>query len=217
MRIPGGWREDVDETKVSGRRRFLLGAAAAGGALIGAGAARAGDAAPPADPEWSQTLGPGVVDRPYGNPSQFVKDVIRRNVPWLTAGTESSVSFTPLQDQPGIITAWKTPVQPPTSLTGNRSAIAAGPLTGAGLFWTPGPANLRRLVGWLKPGSRRLTRTTPRRCLRADRPKRRTSSAKAPRGPFPRKPRSIRLLPGSRLSGRLRGAGFERREVLQTP
>ena len=50
-------------------------------------------------------LGPGVVDRPYGQPSEFVKDVIRRNVPWLTATPESSVSFTPLQDQPGIITA----------------------------------------------------------------------------------------------------------------
>ena len=50
-------------------------------------------------------LGPGVVDRPYGTPSEFVKDTIRRNVPWLTAGTESSVSFTPLHEQPGIITA----------------------------------------------------------------------------------------------------------------
>ena len=30
--------------------------------------------------------------------------VIRRNVPWLTAGTESSISFSPLQDLHGIIT-----------------------------------------------------------------------------------------------------------------
>ena len=96
MTLPDGWHEDVHATKVSGRRRFLLGAAAAGGALIGAHVARAGEAAPPADPEWSQMLGPGVVDRPYGKPSDFVKDVIRRNVPWLTAGTESSISFTPL-------------------------------------------------------------------------------------------------------------------------
>jgi hypothetical protein len=52
MTLPDGWHEDVHETKVSGRRRFLLGAAAAGGALIGAHVARAGEAAPPADPEW---------------------------------------------------------------------------------------------------------------------------------------------------------------------
>ncbi|MEO8977446.1 MAG: sulfite dehydrogenase [Casimicrobiaceae bacterium] len=62
-------------------------------------------ASPPADPAWSHTLGAGVVDRPYGNPSAFEKDVIRRNVPWLTATEQSSVSFTPLQHQTGIITA----------------------------------------------------------------------------------------------------------------
>src|SRR5665213_2297207 len=91
-----------------GRRTFLkLGAAMAGGALLGRGTAEAGtpDAFPPQDAPWSQTLGPGIVDRPYGQPSQFVKDVIRRDVPWLTASKESSVSFTPLQDQTGIITA----------------------------------------------------------------------------------------------------------------
>jgi len=65
---------------------------------------RAG-AAPPADPAWSRELGPGVDDHPYGQPSRYVRDVIRRPVPWLTQTTESSVSFTPLQDQPGIITA----------------------------------------------------------------------------------------------------------------
>jgi sulfane dehydrogenase subunit SoxC len=92
----------------TGRRAFLkLGAAAAGGVVLARGAADASEAidAPPQDAPWSQTLGPGIVDRPYGQPSQFVKDVIRRNVPWLTASQESSVSFTPLQDQTGIITA----------------------------------------------------------------------------------------------------------------
>jgi sulfane dehydrogenase subunit SoxC len=90
----------------AGRRTFLtLGAALTGGAVLGRTSARAEDAFPPNDPPWSQMLGPGVVDRPYGQPSQFVKDVIRRNVPWLTASPESSVSFSPLQDQTGIITA----------------------------------------------------------------------------------------------------------------
>jgi sulfane dehydrogenase subunit SoxC len=45
-----------------------------------------------------------VVDRPYGRPADAEAGVIRRNVPWLTAGTESSVSFSPLQDLHGIIT-----------------------------------------------------------------------------------------------------------------
>ncbi|MDT7953023.1 MAG: sulfite dehydrogenase [Acetobacteraceae bacterium] len=66
--------------------------------------ARADEQAPPADDPWSQTLGPGVVDRVYGKPSHFEKDVIRRDVPWLTATPESAISFTPLQHQTGIIT-----------------------------------------------------------------------------------------------------------------
>jgi sulfane dehydrogenase subunit SoxC len=96
----GGRTADLD------RRRALLtfGAAAAGSAMIGRGTADAAESFPPQDAPWSRTLGPGVVDRPYGQPSKFVKDVIRRNVPWLTATRESSVSFTPLQDLSGIIT-----------------------------------------------------------------------------------------------------------------
>ena len=122
---------EVTETAESGdpgRRAVLRGGLAmAGGALLwpaigrtaeaatpaatatshaaAAAPAAAEPSAPPADPDWSQSLGPGVVDRPYGKPSQFVKDVIRRNVPWLTATTQSSVSFTPLQHQTGILTA----------------------------------------------------------------------------------------------------------------
>jgi sulfane dehydrogenase subunit SoxC len=89
----------------AGRRKFIkLGAALAGGALFGRGVAQANDAFPPKDPPWSQSLGPGIVERPYGQPSHFVKDVIRRNVPWLTASRESSVSFSPIQDLNGIIT-----------------------------------------------------------------------------------------------------------------
>jgi sulfane dehydrogenase subunit SoxC len=91
---------------VSGRRAFLtFGAAVAGSAFMGDVAEAEGpDAFPPNDPPWSQALGPGIVDRPYGQPSEFVKSTIRRNVPWLTASKESSVSFSPLQDLNGIIT-----------------------------------------------------------------------------------------------------------------
>ncbi len=98
-------RSENGNIEVSGRRAFLtLGAAAAGGALLGRSAAEAADAYPPKDAPWSQSLGPGIVDRPYGQPSKFVKDTIRRNVPWLTASRESSVSFSPIQDLSGIIT-----------------------------------------------------------------------------------------------------------------
>lgn len=88
------------------RRSFLrLGAAAAGGAmLVRTGNAAAPESSPPGEPDWTEATGAGVVDQPYGAPSKFEKDVIRRNVPWLTATPESSVSFTPLQSLDGIIT-----------------------------------------------------------------------------------------------------------------
>ncbi len=90
-----------------GRRGFLgLGAALTGSLALGARPANAdpAPASPPADAPWSQSIGAGVVDRPYGRPADTEASVIRRNVPWLTAGTESSVSFSPLQDLHGIIT-----------------------------------------------------------------------------------------------------------------
>jgi sulfane dehydrogenase subunit SoxC len=84
--------------------RSGLAAGAAGLAAAIPERAQSADASPPAEPEWSQTLGPGVGDLVYGQPSRFEADVIRRNVPWLTANAEASVSFTPLQYQHGIIT-----------------------------------------------------------------------------------------------------------------
>ena len=90
-----------------GRRAFSgLGAALTGSLALGAKPAIAdpSHASPPADAPWSQSIGAGVVDRPYGRPADTEAGVIRRNVPWLTAGTESSISFSPLQDLHGIIT-----------------------------------------------------------------------------------------------------------------
>ena len=72
----------------SARRSLLRASLGAGAAAFVAGRAmlaRAEDASPPGDPEWSQSLGPGIGDRVYGKPSDFEADVIRRNVPWLTA------------------------------------------------------------------------------------------------------------------------------------
>ncbi|AEI03904.1 sulfite oxidase Sox [Afipia carboxidovorans OM5] len=94
----------VERVQVPRRLLLKMAGVAAGAALIDGRAARADDAAPPADNEWSQSLGAGVVDQPYGKPSAEQVDVIRRNVPWLTAGTESSISFSPLQSLHGIIT-----------------------------------------------------------------------------------------------------------------
>ncbi|MCP4560023.1 MAG: sulfite dehydrogenase [Bosea sp.] len=90
------------------RRRFLGGAAVAGAGLAGTGLARAEAGKP--DPlitevqDWSRYLGEGVDKRPYGTPSRFEKNVIRRDVSWLTASPESSVNFTPLHELDGIIT-----------------------------------------------------------------------------------------------------------------
>lgn len=55
-------------------------------------------------PEWSKTLGDGVEAHPYGMPSPFEKNVVRRDVEWLTAGRQSSVNFTPLHALDGTIT-----------------------------------------------------------------------------------------------------------------
>ena len=89
------------------RRTFLKQGLVAGGALIaGAGTLRAegGDPAITETQEWAQYLGEGVDARPYGTPSEFEAHVVRRNVEWLTASTESSVNFTPLHELDGIIT-----------------------------------------------------------------------------------------------------------------
>jgi sulfane dehydrogenase subunit SoxC len=90
------------------RRHFLGGAVVAGAGLAGTSIARAEPGKP--DPlitevqDWSRYLGEGVDKRPYGTPSRFEKNVIRRDVSWLTASPESSVNFTPLHELDGIIT-----------------------------------------------------------------------------------------------------------------
>lgn len=97
-------------TDALSRRRFLraAGLAGAGAALV----ARPGIAgeAPKPDPlitevqDWQRYLGDGVDKYPYGSPSKYEKNVVRRTVSWLTADAQSSINFTPLHELDGIIT-----------------------------------------------------------------------------------------------------------------
>ncbi len=95
------------DTRTSATRRgFLKGGLAAGGA-VAAGAAAAKSNGEDVITElmpWNQELGPGVDAAPYGVPSQYEANVVRRNVEWLTADPVSSVNFTPIHELDGIIT-----------------------------------------------------------------------------------------------------------------
>ena len=81
------------------RRRRAVGGTAIAGPQSGNPANQ-----PPNVPDWTRSLGDGVAVRAYGKPSKFEANVIRRDVEWLTASRESSVSFTPIHALDGIIT-----------------------------------------------------------------------------------------------------------------
>ncbi len=83
------------------RRRFLLGAAGTASAAALSAKATAGDLAVPA---WSRVLGQPVAANPYGLPSPFEANIIRRQSPGLTRTNESSIAFAPLQNLFGVIT-----------------------------------------------------------------------------------------------------------------
>ena len=59
---------------------------------------------PPNIPQWSKSLGRGVVSVPYGQPSKHEANVVRRTVEWLTADKIASISMSPLHKMKGIIT-----------------------------------------------------------------------------------------------------------------
>ncbi|MBA4327407.1 MAG: sulfite dehydrogenase [Polaromonas sp.] len=99
-------REQIQAVR-AGRRGFLAGAmaAAAGGMTAGRALAQAGD--DPAImnlPAHSKGLGQPVAARAYGLPSEWEKNLQRRQSPGLTRVPQSSVSFAPLQGLFGIIT-----------------------------------------------------------------------------------------------------------------
>jgi sulfane dehydrogenase subunit SoxC len=92
------------------RRGFLKKSFLAAGASLAAGAGFAADTAADGDPAilklpaHSKTLGQPVAARPYGQPSQYESQLIKRESPGLTRVAAASVSFTPLQGLFGIIT-----------------------------------------------------------------------------------------------------------------
>ncbi|MEM8622466.1 MAG: sulfite dehydrogenase [Pseudomonadota bacterium] len=97
----------MTKTSNPGRRAFLKGGLAAGGAALAASAARGAPDPAITDIDqqpWTQFTGEGVDARPYGSPSPYEAHVVRRNVPWLTADPVSSVNFTPLHELDGFIT-----------------------------------------------------------------------------------------------------------------
>ena len=91
----------------AGRRDFLRKSfLAAGAALAAPMVARAAEGDPNIlqNPEWTTTLGQPVAMRPYGLPSKFESQLIRRESPGLARVGGASVSFAPLQGMFGIIT-----------------------------------------------------------------------------------------------------------------
>lgn len=108
--MSGKDKQSGDNLANPSRRALLRKSAVAGGvAAAGALGFRNANAAEP-DPlitqvqEWNQLLGEGVDAAPYGVPSQFEKEAVRRDVSWLTADPKSSINFTPLHELDGIIT-----------------------------------------------------------------------------------------------------------------
>ena len=82
------------------------------GGLLGSAAALASSRAPATEapgsrlsvPPWSQQLGTPVAAEPYGIPSPYEANIMRRTSPGLTPTRESSIAFSPLQNLFGIIT-----------------------------------------------------------------------------------------------------------------
>jgi sulfane dehydrogenase subunit SoxC len=102
--------QDTQQPTAASRRAFLRAGLIAGGTALSGKALSApqgpGHPAnqPPNVPEWSHVIGDGVAVRKYGKPSKHEANVIRRDVSWLTATPQSSVSFTPIHALDGIIT-----------------------------------------------------------------------------------------------------------------
>ena len=86
------------------RNSFLSASAALAGAASLPAMAADGDAAILDKQPWSTTLGRPVAFNPYGQPSKYESNLVRRESPGLASVPQASVAFTPLQGMFGIIT-----------------------------------------------------------------------------------------------------------------
>ncbi|MDI9333814.1 MAG: sulfite dehydrogenase [Cytophagales bacterium] len=108
-KAPEGFLSPADTAAVHAGRRSLL-AGAFGAALAGLTKPAQAQAQTEDDPNivvlpaHSKGLGQGVATNAYGVPSQFEKNIIRRESPGLTQVPQAGVSFCPLQSLFGIIT-----------------------------------------------------------------------------------------------------------------
>ncbi len=99
-------REQIQAVR-AGRRGFLAGAVAAAASAMATQQALAQAGDDPAImnlPAHSKGLGQPVAARGYGQPSEWEKNLQRRQSPGLTRVPQSSVGFAPLQGLFGIIT-----------------------------------------------------------------------------------------------------------------
>ncbi|WP_432472695.1 sulfite dehydrogenase [Amphritea sp. HPY] len=100
--------KESEGLSIRDRRDFLkkgmLAAGAVATSVVAESAVAGNSNLPPLEPAWGRQLGAGVVDKPYGSPSAYEREVVRRTVPWLTAESIASISMTPIQDLKGIIT-----------------------------------------------------------------------------------------------------------------
>lgn len=97
---------DISAHGVNEQRRGLLKGAFATALAGMAGMAGAAESDPDIVnvPEWSKILGKPVAANPYGLPSKYEANIIRRQSPGLTQTDQASVAFTPLQSMFGMIT-----------------------------------------------------------------------------------------------------------------
>jgi sulfane dehydrogenase subunit SoxC len=98
---------DIDHV-AQGRRDFLRGSFIAATAALASQSAHAqesaGEDAILKLPSWSTSLGQPVAATPYGVPSKYETNLVRRQSPGLTQVAAASVSFMPLQGMFGIVT-----------------------------------------------------------------------------------------------------------------